>query len=75
MRKMLKNKLKCCGLCKPHKRGMSLRWKIKDLDRILRAQEEIRDFMGVPAPIHNATPDEIYEFCQQHPEKFQEVPL
>jgi hypothetical protein len=71
MRKMLKNKLKCCGLCKPHKRGMSMRWKIKDLDRMIQAEKEITDYFGIP--IHYPTPDEVYEFCQKHPEKFQNI--
>ena len=34
MRKRSKKKKKCCGLCKPHKRGNENRWKIKDLDRL-----------------------------------------
>ena len=30
MRKRYKNKKRTCVLCKPHKRGMSNRWKNKD---------------------------------------------
>jgi hypothetical protein len=43
MRKRLKSKKKCCGLCKPHKRGMSNRWKDKELARLLQAEKEIRE--------------------------------
>ena len=30
MRKRLKKKLRCCTMCKPHKRGYANRWKRKD---------------------------------------------
>lgn len=30
MRKQYKNKKRCCGLCKPHKRGWSPRFKDKE---------------------------------------------
>lgn len=32
MRKRLKNKRRSCSSCKPHKRGMALRWKFKEAD-------------------------------------------
>lgn len=31
MRKQLKDKKKCCKLCKPHKRGWANRWKPKEI--------------------------------------------
>ncbi len=33
MRKQYKRKRRSCGLCKPHKRGLEKRWKLKDLPR------------------------------------------
>jgi hypothetical protein len=42
MRKRLKKKRRACGLCKPHKRAISNRWKRKDLDLLERAESEIR---------------------------------
>jgi len=36
MRKMLKNKKRCCKMCKSHKRGWSCRWKAKEQDAIKR---------------------------------------
>lgn len=36
MRKMYKNKKRCCGLCKPNKRGIDCRWKAKDKDAFRR---------------------------------------
>ena len=37
MRKQLKNKKKCCALCKPYKRKWENRWKKKE-------QEELKKF-------------------------------
>lgn len=34
MRKQYKNKKRACGLCKPHKRGWSKRWKETDKTQI-----------------------------------------
>jgi hypothetical protein len=31
MRKRMKNKKRCCALCKPHKRGWILKYKKKEL--------------------------------------------
>jgi hypothetical protein len=31
MRKRYKDKKRSCGLCKPHKRKWSKRWKVKDM--------------------------------------------
>jgi hypothetical protein len=46
MRKRLKRKLKCCGMCKPHKRGGANRWKPRDFDRLVRAEKEVREVAG-----------------------------
>jgi len=37
MRKRTKNKRASCGMCKPHKRGIANRWKIRD-------EVELREF-------------------------------
>ncbi len=42
MRKRLKKKHRACALCKPHKRGMSNRWKERDLATLKRAESEMR---------------------------------
>jgi uncharacterized iron-regulated membrane protein len=42
MRKRLKKKRRACGLCKPHKRAMSNRWKTKDLALLKKAETEMR---------------------------------
>lgn len=41
MRKRLKNKLRSCALCKPHKTGHSCRWKERELHN-LRVWEKER---------------------------------
>jgi len=43
MRKRLKRKKRACGLCKPHKRGKSNRWKTKEFDKLQRAEKEIQE--------------------------------
>ena len=42
MRKRLKNKVRACALCKPHKRKWANRWKPKDLDVIARSEKKIQ---------------------------------
>ncbi len=41
MRKCLKNKARCCAMCKPRKRKWANRRKPKDLDTIARTEKEI----------------------------------
>ena len=41
MRKQYKNKKRCCGLCKPHKRGLNNRWSDKETSLAKEAIEEI----------------------------------
>lgn len=43
MRKRLKRKRRSCTLCKPFKMATELRWKPKELDRIVRAEREIQE--------------------------------
>jgi hypothetical protein len=43
MRKRLKNKLKSCALCKPHKRKWANRWKQKDLQDLEKWEKEERE--------------------------------
>jgi len=43
MRKRYKRKLRSCGLCKPHKRGVENRWKPKAFASIRSAEREIRN--------------------------------
>jgi hypothetical protein len=43
MRKRYKKKLRSCGLCKPHKRGMDKRWTPRALDFMKTAEREIRE--------------------------------
>lgn len=42
MRKRYKNKKKSCGLCKPHKRGWSNRWKDKEMQKLKISEKEIQ---------------------------------
>jgi hypothetical protein len=42
MRKQFKNKLRSCGLCKPHKRGWSSRWKPQQRQALLEADRQLR---------------------------------
>ena len=42
MRKRLKKKKRSCSLCKPHKMHAANRWKVKELDRLERAEREMR---------------------------------
>jgi hypothetical protein len=41
MRKQYKIKKRSCGLCKPHKKGWTNRWKIKDVNEMIESQKEI----------------------------------
>jgi hypothetical protein len=43
MRKRLKNKLRSCAMCKPHKRGISNRWKGKELQELKMVEKELRE--------------------------------
>ena len=45
MRKRLKNKIRSCALCEPHKRKWANRWKPRDLDIIARNEREIKNFL------------------------------
>jgi len=45
MRKRLKNKRRSCGLCKPYKRGMDIRWKPRQLFLLKISEEEIAENM------------------------------
>jgi hypothetical protein len=42
VRKRLKRKRRACGLSKPHKRGISNRWKSKELASLKQAESEMR---------------------------------
>jgi hypothetical protein len=42
MRKRLKRKRRSCRLCKPHKMGIEIRWKPKDLALLKDADFEMR---------------------------------
>lgn len=42
MRKQMKNKRRCCGLCKPHKRGRDHRWKPKFRRLLIESEKEMR---------------------------------
>lgn len=41
MRKRYKSKLRSCGLCKPHKRGMDQRWKPGQGQALTKAERDI----------------------------------
>jgi hypothetical protein len=43
MRKRLKKKLRSCPMCKPHKTQGANRWKTKELDRLERAEREMKE--------------------------------
>jgi len=45
MRKQYKNKKRSCGLCKPHKKGWTNRWKNKDKVQLRHAEHEIKEHM------------------------------
>lgn len=51
MRKQYKEKKRSCGLCKPHKKGYTKRWKKRDEARMKEVEAELRRFrrFGVPA--------------------------
>jgi hypothetical protein len=42
MRKQLKDKIRSCPLCKPHKRGWSCRWTPQERQAILETDRELR---------------------------------
>lgn len=42
MRKRLKKKRRSCPRCKPHKMGISNRWKAKEFERMERDEQEMR---------------------------------
>jgi len=46
MRKRYKNKKRSCGLCKPFKRGKTIRWKNKELQKLELAEKEIKNIKG-----------------------------
>ncbi len=46
MRKHLKNKDRCCAMCKPHKRGHSNRWKPKDFAQLIEYEKTKREWEG-----------------------------
>jgi len=43
MRKRLKNKLRSCGMCKPHKRGKANRWKKKEEARLKEWERIVKE--------------------------------
>lgn len=47
VRKRYKAKLRSCGLCKPHKRGIERRWKPQGLASMRAAEREIREAAGL----------------------------
>ena len=47
MRKQLRNKRRSCGLCKPHKRGMSNRWKPREQSLADASRHEIEALTDV----------------------------
>jgi len=42
MRKHYKVKLRSCALCKPHKHGWEIRWKVKELQVMERSEREMQ---------------------------------
>lgn len=44
MRKRGKNKRRSCGLCKPQKRGLDIRWAPKELARLREFEKERRRY-------------------------------
>lgn len=46
MRKRLKKKLRSCPMCKPHKTRGANRWNVKELDRLERAERQMKDARG-----------------------------
>lgn len=47
MRKRQKNKLRSCGLCKPHKTGGSNRWNEKEFAELKESEKELLHINGV----------------------------
>ena len=48
MRKRRKNKRRSCGLCKPQKRGLDVRWAPKELARLRDFERERRRYTRWP---------------------------
>lgn len=46
MRKRLKLKKRSCAMCKPQKMRGANRWKLRDFDRLVRAEKEIKEAVG-----------------------------
>ena len=46
MRKRLKKKKHSCGLCKPHKLGLSNRWKGKEFEAIKEFEKERKNIVS-----------------------------
>ena len=47
MRKRLKRKLRSCPLCKSFKMHGSNRWKLKEFDKLVRMEKEIREAVQI----------------------------
>ena len=45
MRKQFKKKLRSCSLCKPHKKGITNRWKNKEKNLTKEHNKEIKKFI------------------------------
>lgn len=43
MRKRYKRKKRACGICKPHKKKITIRWKSKEFIRLKEAEKEMRE--------------------------------
>ena len=43
MRKRYKDKARSCAMCKPYKKNWANRWNPKELDLIVRSEQEIRE--------------------------------
>lgn len=43
MRKQYKKKKRSCGMCKPHKRGITNRWKVSERAKRKEDDKEIRN--------------------------------
>lgn len=57
MRKQLKKKLRSCCLCKPHKMGKANRWKIRELDKLRRADKVCREARFRIVPLSDLCPE------------------
>jgi hypothetical protein len=45
MRKRLKRKRHSCPMCKPHKMGITNRWKSKEFMEMMKDMEEISEYL------------------------------